>query len=132
MPPAGVFVALMLDAILAGPRGMFFDGESYRNASVLGGACGFLLGPAAAFGFLRRVPLGRLFAETALGAALGVCGSIPTRRALVATRSMRMAAGFDAPVRSMALYAGSRSFPSRSAQIGSKFRHARLDHVPCS
>lgn len=30
-----------------------------------------LFGLAAAFGFLRRVPLGRLFAETALGAALG-------------------------------------------------------------
>ncbi|HKV52004.1 MAG TPA: hypothetical protein VJO52_12485 [Gemmatimonadaceae bacterium] len=68
---AGVFVALMLDLILAGPRGMFFDGETYLYASVVGGACGFLLGPAAAFGFLRRVPLGRLFAETALGAALG-------------------------------------------------------------
>lgn len=63
---------------------MSFDGEIYLNASVVGGACGFLLGPAA---------------------------------------------GFDARVKSLAMCAGSRSFPSRSAPIGSKVRHARLDHL---
>jgi len=44
---------------------------SYAFAALVGGICGLLVGPLAAFGFLRRVPLGRLFAETTLAATLG-------------------------------------------------------------
>lgn len=68
---AGVFVTLVLDLFYMGSRGILNDGDLFRAAAGVGGACGLLLGPAAAFGFLRRVPLGRLFAETALGASLG-------------------------------------------------------------
>ena len=44
---------------------------SYGFAALLGGLCGLLIGPLAAFGLLRRVPLGRLFGETILGTFLG-------------------------------------------------------------
>lgn len=36
-------------------------------AALLGGALGAVLGPAASFGFLRHVPLWRIFAEGSLG-----------------------------------------------------------------
>ena len=45
--------------------------EVFAYAALVGGFCGLLVGPAADFGFLRRVPLGRLFPETTLGATLG-------------------------------------------------------------
>jgi hypothetical protein len=32
-----------------------------------GGVCGLVLGPLAIFGFMRRVPLGRLFIEMCIG-----------------------------------------------------------------
>ena len=48
----------------------------YSVGAVFGAVCGLVLGPATAFGFLRRVPLGRLFVETSAGAALG--GAIGT------------------------------------------------------
>ena len=43
----------------------------YAVGATFGAVCGLLLGPATAFGFLRGAPLGRLFAETSAGAALG-------------------------------------------------------------
>lgn len=39
--------------------------------ATFGAACGLLLGPATAFGFLRGAPFGRLFVETSAGAGLG-------------------------------------------------------------
>jgi len=61
-----------LDLISEGPRGLSGLGlDVFGFAALVGGFCGLLVGPAAAFGFLRRVPLGRLFLETTLGATLG-------------------------------------------------------------
>jgi hypothetical protein len=56
-------------------RDLFVDGDIFTFAGGIGAGCGAVLGPLATFGFLRRVPLGRLFAETALGTVLaGVVG----------------------------------------------------------
>ncbi|HEX6807941.1 MAG TPA: hypothetical protein VF118_08150 [Gemmatimonadaceae bacterium] len=68
---AGVFFAMGVALIIDGPRGLFTDAGIYVVAGIIGGLCGLVLGPGAAFGFLRRVPLGRLFAETAACAGIG-------------------------------------------------------------
>ena len=68
---AGVLCAAALLLIIGDLRSTILDPGVYVVAGMVGGVCGLILGPAAAFGFLRRVPLGRLFAETAIGAALG-------------------------------------------------------------
>jgi hypothetical protein len=68
---AGVLCAGLLGLTTVGPRALFEGVELYGLAAIIGGICGFVVGPLAAFGFLRRVPLGRLFIETALGATLG-------------------------------------------------------------
>ena len=55
--------------------GLFFDSDVFAFAAEVGAACGVVLGPLASFGFLRRVPVWRLFAETAAGTVLaGVVG----------------------------------------------------------
>ena len=51
----------------------------YAVGATFGAFCGVLLGPATAFGFLRGVPLGRLFAETSAGAGLGAPIRAPLR-----------------------------------------------------
>jgi hypothetical protein len=56
--------------VLAGNGGLDYLGV-FAVGATFGAVCGLLLGPAIAFGFLRGVPLGRLFAETAAGAGLG-------------------------------------------------------------
>lgn len=68
---AGVLCGIGIVLIIDGPRGLFSDAEFYVAAGIIGGVCGLILGPGAAFGFLRRVPLGRLFAETAVCAGIG-------------------------------------------------------------
>ena len=45
--------------------------QLYRLGTELGTLLGALLGPLTAVGFLRRVPIGRLFAELTAGAAIG-------------------------------------------------------------
>jgi hypothetical protein len=67
---AGVATAGFLALVYAGP-GALLDPEIHAFAGGIGAACGAVLGPAAAFGFMRRVPLGRLFAGTAAGAVAG-------------------------------------------------------------
>ena len=65
---AGLAVAFVLDAV----TGAFApDGFLFGFAALTGAALGSVLGPIAGFGFLRRVPLGRLFGQTIVGAALG-------------------------------------------------------------
>jgi len=56
--------------LFAGNGGLDYLGV-FAVGATFGAVCGLLLGPAIAFGFLRGVPLGRLFAETAAGAGLG-------------------------------------------------------------
>jgi hypothetical protein len=68
---AGVLCVGILGLLSEGPRGLVVGVELYEFAAIIGGICGLLVGPLVAFGFLRRVPLGRLFLETALGATLG-------------------------------------------------------------
>ncbi|HKT09323.1 MAG TPA: hypothetical protein VJR24_15595 [Gemmatimonadaceae bacterium] len=72
---AGILCAVGIAVIIDGPRGLLngavFDAGFYMVAAIIGGLCGLILGPGAAFGFLRRVPLGRLFAETAVCAGIG-------------------------------------------------------------
>lgn len=81
---AGLLCAVGLAIVLDGPPGVFSDANLYPAAALIGGVCGLILGPAAAFGFLRRVPLGRLFAETAIGAGLaGLIGFPMTRDLLI-------------------------------------------------
>jgi hypothetical protein len=46
-------------------------GGVFGFGAVIGGMCGMVLGPLASFGFLRRVPLGRLFGQAAFGATVG-------------------------------------------------------------
>jgi hypothetical protein len=57
-----------------------FDSASrgiFGFAAQVGAGCGVVLGPLASFGFMRRVPLGRLFAETAIGTVLaGIVASM--------------------------------------------------------
>jgi len=69
---AGTLVALILDVYWGGPHDSY-DLELFQFGAMVGGIFGTVLGPAAAFGFLRRVPIGRLFGQTILGA---VCGAL--------------------------------------------------------
>ena len=68
---AGILCAMGILFLIDGLRGLFSDALPYLAAGIIGGVCGLVLGPGAVFGFLRRVPLGRLFAETALCAGIG-------------------------------------------------------------
>ena len=68
---AAVLCAGVLDLVAGGASRFMSDPELYGIAAIIGGICGLLVGPLAAFGLLRRVPLGRLFVGTALGATLG-------------------------------------------------------------
>ena len=47
------------------------NGQLYRRRGRAWDPSGALLGPFTAMGFLRRVPVGRLFAELTAGAAVG-------------------------------------------------------------
>jgi hypothetical protein len=67
---AGVVTAGLIALAYREPR-VLLDGEVMVFASGVGAACGAVLGPAAAFGFMRRVPLGRLFGQTAIGTVAG-------------------------------------------------------------
>jgi len=69
---AGAVASVPVTAVfvLAGNGGLDYLGV-FAVGATFGAVCGLLLGPAIAFGFLRGVPLGRLFAETAAGAGLG-------------------------------------------------------------
>jgi hypothetical protein len=68
---AGVLCLVVVGLVMAGPREAFSDAGLFGFAAMTGGFCGLVVGPLAAFGFLRRVLLGRLFVETAIGAILG-------------------------------------------------------------
>jgi len=67
---ASVPVTTAFVLVFAGNGGLDYLGV-FAVGATFGAVCGLLLGPAIAFGFLRGVPLGRLFAETAAGAGLG-------------------------------------------------------------
>ena len=68
---AGVLAAVILDVVIGGTFNFRLDGELFAFGATVGGILGTVLGPAAAFGFLRRVPIGRLFGQTIVGAAIG-------------------------------------------------------------
>jgi hypothetical protein len=71
---AGVLCAVVLLAIISihdHVSAGFADFELYRGAAIIGAGCGVVLGPSASFGFMRQVPLGRLFLETCVGTVLG-------------------------------------------------------------
>lgn len=67
---AGITAAALL-ALALGAGNALFDPQIYAFTGSLGAGCGAILGPAFAFGFLRRVPLGRLFAETGAATVVG-------------------------------------------------------------
>lgn len=72
---AGVLgVALLLTAT-GGLRDALTDPEIYIIGAMIGGVCGIVVGPIGAFGFMRHVPLWRLFAETIVGAAIAGAGA---------------------------------------------------------
>ncbi len=70
--------AAVADVVLAtallvtqGPIAVFRDLFVYMVGGLVGGACGLLCGPIAAWTLLRRVPLGRAILEPSIGAAIG-------------------------------------------------------------
>src|SRR5690349_16262404 len=68
---AGALCLALLSGIYEGVGAIFRDPDLYRAAAMVGAGCGVVLGPAASFGFMRRVPLGKLFVETGVGTVIG-------------------------------------------------------------
>jgi MFS family permease len=64
-------------SLLLGVGGRLPDPDVALIAGLFGGALGAVLGPAAGFSILRRVPLGRAIGWTALGATLGAVIGAP-------------------------------------------------------
>jgi hypothetical protein len=77
-------------------------------AGLFGGALGAILGPAAGFSILRRVPLGKAIGWTALGAIAGGLIGVPFAMGLI----LGPVVGFG--VAALALYASVR----RSSKAG--------------
>ena len=74
---AGVVCAALFLVASGGFRDLLLGaGPVYAYAAAVGGVSGLVLGPLATFGFLRHVPIGRLFLEggaaTALAGLLGL------------------------------------------------------------
>jgi len=67
---AGGLVTFVLD-ILIFARPSIDSLDVYGYGAAIGATLGAVLGPTAAFGFLRRTPIWRVFAETATGAVVG-------------------------------------------------------------
>jgi hypothetical protein len=82
---AGITTVALL-ALAFGAFSQLLDLRIYAFAGSIGAGCGAILGPAIAFGFLRRVPLGRLFAETGAATVVGaIAGLFLLPSSLVAT-----------------------------------------------
>jgi hypothetical protein len=67
---AGMACAGVVLLLVGGTDGWVRTSEVLQLAAFTGASCGVVLGPLAGFGFLRRVPLGRLFAETSIGTVI--------------------------------------------------------------
>jgi hypothetical protein len=70
--------AVVADVVLAtallvtqGPGAVFRDWLVYFVGGAVGGGCGLICGPIAAWTLLRNVPLGRAILEPSIGAAIG-------------------------------------------------------------
>jgi hypothetical protein len=72
---AGITTVALL-ALAFGALSQLLDLRVYAFAGSIGAGCGAILGPAFAFGFLRRVPLGRLFAETGAATVVGAIAGL--------------------------------------------------------
>ena len=72
---AGMATVALL-ALAFGATSELLDARIYVFAGSIGAGCGAILGPAFAFGFLRRVPLGRLFAETGAATVVGAIAGL--------------------------------------------------------
>jgi len=116
---AGTLCVAITMLIGAGPRAVFSDVGFYGVAGLIGGICGLVVGPLAAFGFLRRVPLGRLFAETALGAMLGGLVGLPLMRDFAAILAVAVA-GFAVAVGHLAWRYRAPRAPADRALAGGK------------
>ena len=73
---AGILCGVAVAALLGGPNGVSYT-RIFGTAAAIGAACGLILGPPAMFGFLRRVPLDRLFGEIIIGTTVGGLLGIP-------------------------------------------------------
>ena len=67
---AGITTVALL-ALAFGALSELLDLSIYAFAASVGAGCGAILGPAVAFRFLRRVPIGRLLAETGAATVVG-------------------------------------------------------------
>jgi hypothetical protein len=92
---AGITTVALL-ALAFGPLSGLLDLRIYAFAGSIGAGCGAILGPAFAFGLLRHVPLGRLFAETGAATVVAaIAGLFVLPPGIVATVSAG-AVGFAA------------------------------------
>jgi hypothetical protein len=105
---AGAVCAVLLGAIYSGPMAALGDTELIGIGASIGGLSGLLLGPLASFGFMRRVPLGRLFAET--GVATVIAGTL----------GLLLPVGFPA-----ALSIAAAGFLGASANLARRYRRPK-------
>jgi hypothetical protein len=95
-------------SLILGAGGRLPDANVALVAGLFGGALGAILGPAAGFSILRRVPLGKAIGWTALGAIAGGLIGVPFAMGLI----LGPVVGFG--VAALALYASVR----RSSKAG--------------
>jgi len=72
----GAAVVGVWGLVVAGPRALWENPQSYGFAAMVGAVVGLVLAPPVAWLLLRRVPLGRAILETAAGTALGATAGL--------------------------------------------------------
>lgn len=79
----GAVCGVVALSLLLGAAGRLPDAGVVMVAGLFGGGLGAVLGPAAGFSILRRVPLGKAIGWTALGAILGGLFGVPFSLGLI-------------------------------------------------
>ncbi len=97
---AGAVAGVLTYTVVVAAGGFVDDfggAEMLTLAANVGAICGAVLGPIAFFGFLRRVPLGKLFGQTTVGTIAGaLLGSVVRPSAWLTEPLLWGAAGFFA------------------------------------